>query len=98
MVMGVLALGYYDGVDRKLSNKGWVTVNGQPCKIVGRVSMNITTIDLTSVPNPQIGQEVFIFSQERDDPNSIENVARICNKLPYEILINLADSTRRVVV
>ncbi|TSC87413.1 MAG: Alanine racemase [Microgenomates group bacterium Gr01-1014_7] len=98
MLTGILPIGYYDGVDRALSNKGFVMIDGVACPIIGRVSMNITIIDLGKVKNPYIKQEVVVYSDNSQDPNSIENVARICNKLPYEILVNLADSTRRVVL
>lgn len=98
MILGVLPAGYYDGVDLRLSNKGQVLVDGQLCRIVGQVSMNITTVDLTKVPNPYIGQEVVIFSKNRNDPNSIENATRICQTIPYDILISLAASTKRVIV
>lgn len=105
MVLGVLPIGYYDGVDRRLSNerssssnKGYVTVDEILCPIVGRVSMNITTIDLAKVSNPQIGQEVVVYSDNPKDKNSIENSAKICKTIPYVILIHLAASTKRVVV
>lgn len=98
MVIGILPIGYYDGVDRRLSNKGWVLVGNTPCRIIGRVSMNITTIDMTQVENPYIGQEVIVYSDNPQDKNSIQNSAKICRTIPYEILVNLASSTRRVVV
>ncbi len=96
--LGVLPIGYYDGVDRRLSNKGWVIVDGQPCKIVGRVSMNITTVNISNVPNPKIGDEVFVYSNSRSDKNSIENAAKICRTIPYDILVHLATSTKRIIV
>lgn len=97
-VIGILGAGYYDGVDRRLSNKGSVLVNGVVCPIIGRVSMNVTTIDLSKVPNPNVGNDVFVYSNNRTDANSIENVARLCNTIPYDILIGLAASTKRVLV
>ncbi len=98
MFLGVLPIGYYDGVDRRLSNKGWVTLEGKLCKILGRVSMNMTTIDLTNIPNPHIGQEIVVYSNNPEDKNSIENVARICQTIPYDILIGLAASIKRVIL
>lgn len=98
MVLGILPIGYYDGVDRNLSNKGFVKVDGIFCKILGRVSMNIMTIDLTQIKNPKIGDEVIIYSNSPKDKNSIENVAKICKKIPYEILVHLVSSTKRIVV
>lgn len=96
--IGILPLGYYDGVDRGLSNKGIVKIAGLECPIIGKVSMNITTIDLSKLKDPKVGQEVLIYSDNPEDKNSIENTARICKKIPYEILINLAQSTKRVII
>ncbi len=98
LTVGVLPIGYYDGIDRRLSNKGWVTINNISCKILGRVSMNINSIDLSKVPNPQIGQEVIVFSNSPSDPNSIQNVAKTCKTIPYDILISLAASTKRILL
>lgn len=98
LILGVLPAGYNDGVDRRLSNKGVVTVNGQQCPIIGLISMNLTTIDLSKVRYPKIGTEVVIYSDNPRDKNSISNTAKICKTIPYEILIHLHPSTKRVVI
>jgi len=96
-LIGVLPIGYNDGVDRELSNKGFVRLFDQFCPIVGRVSMNITTIDISGI-NAKMGDEVMVYSDNLKDKNSIENTAKICKKIPYEILVNLAESTKRIVI
>jgi|SRR5579885_482547 len=96
MMIGILPLGYYDGADRRLSNKGFVSINDVFCPIIGRVSMNLTTIDITAVKNPQIGDKVIIYSSKPDDKNSIANSAKICGTIPYDLLVHLASSTRRI--
>lgn len=96
MLLGVLPLGYYDGLDRRLSIKGSVLIDGTICSIIGRVSMNLTTVDLTNVSDPYIGQTVFVYSNDPKDANSIENAAKLCKTIPYDILIGLAASTKRV--
>jgi len=98
MTIGILPAGYYDGVDRRLSNKGWVIIYGKPCKIIGRVSMNITAIDLSKVTNYPIGQSVTIYSGNPSDPNSIANSAKICQTIPYDLLVKLAPSTKRLII
>lgn len=98
MILGVLPVGYNDGVDRRLSNKGFVTVDNIPCRILGRVSMNITTIDLTSVPNPRVNQKAVIFSKNSKDPNSIENSAKLAETIAHELLVHIEPSTKRVVL
>ncbi|MCL4366020.1 hypothetical protein M1437_02220, partial [Patescibacteria group bacterium] len=97
-IIGVLPVGYYDGVDRRLSNKGIFLVDSLPCPILGRVSMNINIIDLSNVKNPKVGQEVKVYSNSPKDKNSIVNCAKICNTIPYDLLVNLAETTRRVIV
>ena len=98
MVIGSLSAGYYDGIDRRLSNKGVVSIEGKTCPIIGRVSMNITTIDISAVKNPIIGQKAIVYSKNPDDSNSVENDAGLCETIPYEILISVPQETRRVVV
>lgn len=97
MTLGVLPIGYFDGVDRRLSNKGWVMVDNKPCKIIGKVSMNITSIDLSVISSPYIGQEVIVYSNNPKDKNSIENCAKICNTITYDLLVNLNSSIRRII-
>ncbi|MDP3888516.1 MAG: alanine racemase [bacterium] len=98
LTIGVLPIGYYDGVDRRLSNKGIFLINNIPCPILGRVSMNVNIIDLKLVPNPKVEQEVVVYSSNPKDKNSIANSAKICKTIPYDLLVNLAESTKRIIV
>lgn len=98
MVIGILPIGYNDGVDRRLSNKGSILVEGIRCPILGRISMNITTIDLSGAANPQVGQEAAVYSGNRSVANSISNCASLCHTIPYDLLVGLSESTKRIVV
>lgn len=98
MLIGILPIGYNDGVDRRLSNIGVVSMQGKVCNILGRVSMNITTIDLTNVPDAQKGGTVIVFSNHHIDPNSVQNAANICKTIPYELLIHLDPTIKRIIV
>lgn len=71
MKIGILPIGYNDGINRRLSNKGFVKLGNANCKIIGRISMNITTIDLSDVKKPIIGDEVVVYSAKMKDKNSI---------------------------
>lgn len=97
MTIGILPLGYNDGVDRRLSNKGVVTVGGVVCPIVGLISMNITTVDLSAVKGDVLGAEAIIISEDPDAPNSVVNASKN-GVIPHEMLIHIAESTKRVVV
>lgn len=96
MTIGILPVGYNDGLDRRLSNKGFVTINNISCPIIGRVSMNITNVDLSEVKNPKVGDEVIVYSDNTKDKNSIENAAKLCGTIPYDILVGLSPLTKRV--
>jgi alanine racemase len=60
--------------------------------------MNVTTIDLSEINDPFVGQEVEIFSDNLKDVNSIENAAKICETIPHELLVHLHPSTRRELI
>lgn len=96
--LGILALGYYEGIDRRLSNKGFVKVGKIFCPIIGRVCMNLTIVDLTEIPESKIGDQVIIYSNNPKDKNSIANSADITDTTPYVILVNLAESIRRTLI
>jgi alanine racemase len=95
MKIGILPIGYYDGVDRRLSNKGSVLVKGVKCPIIGLLSMNMTTVDLSGVKNPKSGLEVLVYSDRPEDPNSFMNTAKICRTTVYDLLAHLVYSTKR---
>ena len=90
--------GYFEGVDRRVSNKGFFTVKGINCPIVGRVSMNITTIAIPTTPTIHIGDEVTIISNNTNDNNTITNIAHIAKTIPWEILVHIPQHLPRVVV
>ncbi|MDO8429535.1 MAG: alanine racemase [Candidatus Daviesbacteria bacterium] len=97
LLLGILPAGYNDGVDRRLSNIGSVLIGGVSCPIVGRVSMNITTVDISNVPDPYIGQEVIIYSDNPKDLNSIENSAKLTGTIAHELLIHIDPFTKRII-
>ena len=91
-VIATIAIGYADGFDRRFSGGiGEVLVNGELCKTVGNVCMDMTMIDVTNVPC-QIGDEVIIFGQNP----SIKTLAEKANTIPYEILTGVSERVKRV--
>jgi alanine racemase len=90
-------VGYNEGVDRRLSNQGYYKIAGTLCPIIGRVSMNISSVDVSDAAMVKVGDEVVIFSRTAGDKNSIETVARTCGTIPYEILVHIPSDLRRVV-
>lgn len=98
MTIATIPVGYAEGIDRRLSNQGWVVAAGITCSVLGRINMNITSIDVSAVADPHIDDEVVAISADAAAPNSIENMARLCDTIPYEMLIRLPSQLRRVVI
>jgi len=98
MRIATIPAGFFEGVDRRLSNQGFVKIRDRFCPIVGRVSMNITTVDVSAFPDLELGEKVIIRSANSKDPNSVENIAKMCNTVPYEILIHIPAQLRRVLI
>jgi alanine racemase len=61
MLIGTLPIGYYDGYDFRLYNKGSVMVHGKNAPIVGRISMNMCSIDVSQIPNARIHDEIILM-------------------------------------
>lgn len=90
--------GYFEGVDRRLSNNGFFKIANHDCPIVGKISMNMTSIDITSLPETKFGDEVIIISNNKKDLNSAEQMAKLTHTTPYEILARVPQHLRRAVI
>lgn len=97
MRVGVLPLGYYEGVPRELSNKGCAKHNGKELPIVGRVCMNHTMIDLGRT-GLKVGDEVTVIGNNPAKPNSIAGLQSKHGLFPYTTMTGLASSVRREIV
>ncbi|MDR3525889.1 MAG: alanine racemase [Rhizomicrobium sp.] len=91
-LLGTAALGYADGIFRSLSNSGSVAIGTARAPIVGRVSMDLLTVDLTDIPTAvHAGTEVELFGQTI----SLEEMAAAGGTIAYEILTSLSRRARR---
>lgn len=97
MTVATVPVGYYEGVDKRLTNKGYFLINDKNCPIVGRVSMNITIVDVSGSTGLLPGFKVTVISDNPVDLNSIESIAKIAGTSPYEILVHIPEHIRRVV-
>jgi alanine racemase len=97
MLIATVPVGYFEGVDRRLSNCGSFKIGDVFCPIVGRVSMNITSLDVTHVPGITMGDSVTIMSEISDDENSVSNLAHKAQTIPWEILVHIPQHLKRVV-
>jgi alanine racemase len=95
MKIAIIPAGYFEGIDRRLSNIGYVMVNQTACPIIGRVSMNISAIDITKAGKVTVGDTCFVYSDNRDSIASIPYQAKKAKTIPYELLVHLNASIYR---
>lgn len=95
--IAVLPLGYYEGIPRELSNKGYIEINGKLHKIAGRVCMNITMIDV-GTSEVKIGDKAVIISNNKNSPISAESICKRNNMFIYSYLTSLNQNIRRRIV
>ncbi len=91
MRIGIAACGYADGYPRHAPDGTPVLVNGVRTHIAGRVSMDMITIDLTAVPEAEVGSEVVLFG---DEHLGVDEVATACGTIGYELLCAVAPRVR----
>lgn len=87
--VAVLPVGYWDGVDRKLSSVGHVLIRGRRCKIVGRVCMNMVVVDVTDVPSVKSGDEAVLIGRQGKEWIGAEDVASKIGTIQYEVVTRI---------
>jgi alanine racemase len=94
---GTVAIGYGDGVPRALAaGGGEVLVHGRRVPIIGRISMDMITIDLSDVPAAEPGDVVTLIGADGRDQITLDEVARRCGTISYEILTRFTPRLPRV--
>ena len=92
MRVGIVPIGYADGLSRLLGNgNGVFYVHGRPVKVIGDICMDMCMLDLTDVEASE-GDTVIIFDAEHD----IADIAKACQTIPYEIMTRVSQRVKRV--
>ena len=91
-LIGIAAVGYGDGYARNVRSGAPVLVNGHPAQVAGRVSMDMTAIDVTDVPNAKVGDDVVLWG------NGVpaETVAPFADTISYELVCGITQRVARV--
>ncbi|MGA2714764.1 MAG: alanine racemase [Bryobacteraceae bacterium] len=95
MRLAVLAAGYADGVPHRLSNRGKVIAGGRFAPIVGTVSMDLTTIDITQSPHLNPGDAVTLLGREGDVSLDAQQMARTAGTISYNVLCGISARVSR---
>lgn len=93
--IGLVPIGYGDGYWRAFSGRACMKIRGCYAKVLGRVSMDQTVVDLTNIPEARVGDEVEIISADREAPQSVENLARMAETISYEITCLIGNRATR---
>lgn len=95
--IAIIPVGYADGYPRRLSNLGKVLINDQYAPVIGRIAMNVITIDVTHIPSAQIGSEVILMG---DYPalTALDLAQQIGSYNPREVITRLASNIERRIV
>ncbi len=100
--IAVIPFGYYEGLDRRLSNLANFQLLNKNNKIIvklaGKVCMNLCCLDVGREEGLEPGCEVVLISPEKTDVNSLENLARLQGSIVYELLVKLQSNIRKVIV
>jgi alanine racemase len=93
--VAVLPVGYADGYNRQLSNRGRVIVREHYAPIVGRISMDLTLVDVTGIPGVAVADEVILLGASGGLSVDALEHAELANSTPYEILCNISKRVPR---
>ena len=94
--VGVIPVGYADGYPRAMGNRGAVMVGEAICPVVGNVSMDLTTIDLTAAPHARVGEPATLLAADPLSPVSVYALAEWAGTIPYEIISRIGPRMMRV--
>lgn len=94
--IGVLPIGYADGYNRLLSNKGTVLIGGKRVPVVGRICMDMTMVDITEAPEAHVGADVVLIGKQGAERITAVDLARWQGTIPYEVLCAIGPRVRRL--
>ncbi|MDC3263415.1 alanine racemase [Pelagibacterales bacterium] len=94
MLIGTIAIGYADGINRKFSNNMYVSLNNINLKVLGRISMDLITIDMSRFPE-LLNSKKIVYVDVINKLNNINNISKNINTISYEILTSLGNRYKR---
>jgi len=95
-MIATLPVGYGDGYNRLMSNRGSVLIRGRRCPVVGVVCMDQTMVDVSRVPGVRLNDAVVLIGRQKDACIRAEEVAQLCGTIPYEVICWISPRVPRV--
>jgi len=98
MKIAVLPVGYWEGYDRHLSNRGEVLIKNKKCPMVGRVCMNLMMINVTKIKKVKAGEEVILIGQQGREEIVAEDLAEKIGTINYEVVTRINPALPRIII
>ncbi len=95
--LAIIPIGYWQGFDRGLSSIGHVLVQGRRARVVGRVSMDMITIDVTDIPEAQVGQIVTLLGRDGQQEITADEMASLIDTSCYEVVTRLNPLMKKLI-
>lgn len=96
--IAILPVGYWDGFDRHLSSIGNVLIGGYRCKVLGRVCMNMTIVDVTDLSDVQVEDEVVLIGKQEKEEITADEIAQKLGTINYEVVTRINPLLPRIIV
>lgn len=94
--IATIPVGYDDGYSRLLSNRGQVLIRGRRSPVVGRVSMNLITVDVSHIPSAAEDDEVVLMGDQGPERITADEIAHWCSTISYEVLCSIGRNHHKV--
>lgn len=88
-ILGVVPMGYVDGVFRQLANRGEVLIKGKRCPMVGTICMDQFLVDITDIKDPEIGDEVVLLGKQGEERITADEMGNIAGTISIEIVTRM---------
>jgi alanine racemase len=94
--VAILPIGYWHGYPLSLSSKAHVFIKGKRAKVLGRISMDMITVDVTGIKNVKVGDEVVLIGKSGEEEVSADHLADLAGTIKYEIITRLNPLIKRL--
>ena len=91
-----LGIGYGDGIPRLLGNRGSILIHGCLAPIIGRISMDVTVVNISEIPNVSLGDIATLIGSDKDEQITVDEIAEQADTIGYEILTGLSPRLPRI--
>ncbi len=96
--VAIIPIGYWHGFPRSLSGIGRVLIKGKPAKVLGRVSMDMISVDISGIKNINIGEEAIIIGKSGKNEITADEIAKYADTTNYEIITRLNPLIKRILI